>query len=269
MQDLPSELLSNAEVAEDFYLARLNNAAVAEGAVPGQFLQIRVTEELSPFLRIPLSIGGVDSSAGAVEILYEAMGPKSQALSRARPGDLLSCLGPLGRGFNPPRDGRLLLVGGGIGVPPLLYLGNQARGPGSHVRLLAGAGTARKLLPSDLLRRGADQVMVATDDGSEGHAGLVTDLLVRELETSTDCSVFTCGPHGMMARVAALCQEFDVPCEASLEEYMACGFGVCVGCVVEVEPVVSGAGVSAYSRYSRVCVDGPVYDSRRVIWDAP
>ena len=268
MQEVPSELISNDEVAEDFYLARLNNAAVAKGAVPGQFLQIRVTEELSPFLRIPLSIGGVDPSAGVVEILYEAMGPKSQALARARQGDLLSCLGPLGRGFDPPSKGRLLLVGGGIGVPPLLYLGTQTRSRGCHVRLLAGARTARKLLPSDLLDRSADQVLVATDDGSEGHAGLVTDLLVRELETLTDCTVFTCGPHGMMARVTAVCQEFDVPCKASLEEYMACGFGVCVGCVVEVKPA-SGAEVSAYARYSRVCVDGPVFDSQRVVWDAP
>ncbi len=267
MQDLLSELLSNEEVAEDFYLARLINAAVAERSFPGQFLQIQVTEELSPFLRIPLSIGGVDPSAGVVEILYEAMGPKSQALARARRGDILSCLGPLGRGFDPQGEGSFLLVGGGIGVPPLLYLGNQVRSRGGRVRLLAGARTVRKLLPSDLLGRAADQVIVATDDGSAGYAGMVTDLLVRELESSKDCTVFTCGPHGMMARVAAVCQEFDVHCEASLEEYMACGFGVCVGCVVEVKPV-SGAGASDYAKYSRICVDGPVFDSRRVDWDA-
>ena len=97
---------------------------------------------------------------------------------------------------------------------------------------------------------------------------MVTDLLVGELESSTDCMVFTCGPHGMMAQVAAACEEFDVPCEASLEEYMACGFGVCVGCVVEVKPG-AGSGASDYSKYSRICVDGPVFDSRRVVWDAP
>jgi dihydroorotate dehydrogenase electron transfer subunit len=239
---------------------------VATSSTPGQFLQIRVTEELSPFLRIPLSISGVDPSAGVVEILYEVMGPKSEALARARPGDLLSCLGPLGKGFDPPGAGRVILVGGGIGVPPLLYLGRQARSGGCDVRLLVGARTARKLLPASLLDPAAEQVLVATDDGSEGHSGMVTDLLVSELDSSTESAVFACGPHGMMARVAAVCQEFDVACEVSLEEYMACGFGVCVGCVVEV---TGGADLSDYARYSRVCVDGPVFDARGVVWDRP
>jgi dihydroorotate dehydrogenase electron transfer subunit len=210
----------------------------------------------------------VDPPQGVIEVLYEAMGPKSRALASVAPGVHLDCLGPLGCGFDPPEGSRILLVGGGIGVPPLLFLGGQRRLRGSEVLLLVGARKAAKLLPDELLNRAADQVRVATDDGSRGHSGLVTDLLEQELEVSPYSVVCTCGPHPMMAKVSAICEESQVACQASLEEYMACGFGVCVGCVVEVK-AGSGAALSDYGKYSRVCIDGPVFDARRVCWERP
>ena len=267
MQDASTTLVSNAEVAEDFYLARLLLPRLSAAVVPGQFVQVRVSPRLSPFLPIPLSVGGVDRAEGTVDLLYEDMGPKSGALSRIGAGGTVGCLGPLGRGFSGPPDGcRAVLVAGGIGVPPLLFFGSELRARKIPVSLLVGARSASRHLPGAMLDRAAQEVTRATDDGSAGHRGLVTDLLESTLDEHGDCAVYTCGPHAMMASVAAICRERAIPCQASLEEYMACGFGVCVGCVVEMAPE-EGKVVSPYERYLRICVDGPVFDARRVRWE--
>ena len=175
-------------------------------------------------------------------------------------------LGPLGKGFvSPLKDTRVVLVGGGIGVPPLLYWGLELRQREYRTALLVGARTADKHLPSELLASAADAVHLATDDGSLGNAGLVTDLLQHELAEEGPCAVYCCGPHGMMQAVAAICLEAQVPCQVSLEEYMACGIGICVGCAVEL---ATAKGDTDYGRYARVCVDGPAFDARQIKWSS-
>lgn len=267
MKDLRSAVLGNDEVARDFFRIRLEAPAIAEQARPGQFVEIHVNDSTAPFLRLPLSISAADTGRGTVELLYEDVGPKTHALSRVRAGDRIACMGPLGRGFGPPAPGhRAVLVGGGIGVPPLLFWGNVLlRTADAEVVLLVGAREAAKHLPDGMLANAAGRFERATDDGGLGHKGLVTELLEHELARGGGCEVFTCGPHGMMAAVAAVCRRAAVPCQASLEEYMACGYGVCVGCVVEVRPE-NGESGSPYAKYSRVCVDGPVFDAHRVCW---
>ncbi|NKB66843.1 MAG: dihydroorotate dehydrogenase electron transfer subunit [Candidatus Latescibacteria bacterium] len=266
MTDQRASLLHNIEVAQDFYLARLQAPQLAANVQPGQFVEVQVSRGTTPYLRLPLSICGADPDRGTFDLLYEDMGPKTRALSGKEPGDQLACLGPLGHGFvAPPPGSTAVLVGGGIGIPPLLYLGRQLRSS-TPVVLLAGARTEAVHLPDALLEPAAQQVERATDDGSLGHHGLITDLLTRVLDGGDQNHVvYTCGPHPMMAAVAAVCRQRQVPCQASLEEYMACGYGVCVGCVVEVEAPEGGPD-SPYQRYSRVCVDGPVFDAHRVQW---
>lgn len=265
-KDEKVRLLVNEEVAQDFYLARLAAPHIAARGTPGQFVEVQVGEQPAPLLRIPLSLRGVDRRAGIVELLYGKVGPKSRALSRMRPETETACLGPLGRGFWPPdRDHRAVLIGGGIGLPPLLFWGEELRSRGYQVALLAGARSAGRHLPEKMLGAAAHKVRRATDDGGLGHCGLVTDLLEEELEKGCSCVVYACGPHGMLAVVAALCSARGITCQVSLEEYMACGIGICVGCVVEVVPE-EGEDVSAYGRYRRVCVDGPVFDARRIRW---
>lgn len=264
MIDEPARLLSNREVAADFYLARLNAPHIAAYIEPGQFVNIQVGAGVAPLLRIPLSVSGVDRKAGIIEVLFEEVGPKTCALRQLGPGATLPTLGPLGKGFAPPPEGvRVALVGGGIGVPPLLYWGLELRQRAHPTALLVGARTADKHLPRTLLASAADAVHCATDDGSLGHAGLVTDLLQHELTTKGPCAVYCCGPHGMMQAVAAICLAAQVPCQVSLEEYMACGIGICVGCAVELK---TGQGDSDYGRYGRVCVDGPAFDARQIQW---
>ena len=265
MLDERTEVCFNREVAEDFYLLQLQAPSIAAAARPGQFVEVRVSRRISPFLRVPLSVCQIDADSGTIDVLYEDMGPKTHALSQAKAGDVLDCIGPLGQGFRAPLAGtRPVLVGGGIGVPPLVFLGARLRAGGADPVLVVGARSAAKHLPDDLLGPAAATLLRATDDGSLAHQGLVTDLLAPLLAEG-GVEVFTCGPHGMMAAVAGLCRQAQVPCQASLEEYMACGFGVCVGCVVEIEPA-EGQEQSPYERYRRICLDGPVFDAHRVNW---
>ncbi len=265
--DGPAQVRWTAEVAAGFFLTRLEIPEAALGIGPGQFLQLqpRPADVFSPYLRIPMSVAGVDEADGTVDVLYDRIGPKTRALARLTRGETLGCLGPLGHPFPEPGGGETaVLVGGGIGLPPLLFLGRRLGAQGHDVRLLAGARSADRHLPDDLLRPAARTFLRATDDGTRGHPGRVTDLLLQSLDVSGPrLRVYTCGPHGMMAAVARLCADRGVPCYASLEEYMACGFGVCVGCVVGRR----GEGrLDPYHRYSRVCIDGPVYDARTIEW---
>jgi dihydroorotate dehydrogenase electron transfer subunit len=223
-----------------------------------------------PLLRIPLSVAAVDEAAGIIDVIYEAVGPKTRVLSRLSMADSVACLGPLGNSFPAPRpQQQVVLVGGGVGLPPLLFFA-KALTIGGHepgVDLLVGARTASKHLSMDRLQSAASSVAIATDDGSAGHAGLVTDLLEQRLAAAevAEVIVYTCGPHPMMRAVASICAGAGVPCFASLEEYMACGYGVCVGCVVETH--APDRDRSEYERYSRICVDGPVYDAAQIVWD--
>lgn len=264
-QDVSAALLFTVEVAEDFQLSRLAAASVAAAAAPGQFVSLKVSEGTVPLLRMPLSILDANPAAGTIDLLYERRGPKSTALSRLPAGTRVPCLGPLGTGFpDPAADTTPVLVGGGVGMPPLLFLGRRWRASGRRdVVLLAGARRRGKHLPAGMLREGGDVVRQATDDGSLGHRGLVTDLLARQVARTDRCTVYTCGPQPMMAAVAGQCAALGVPCYASLEEYMACGYGVCVGCVVEL---AGGGDASPYDKYGRVCVEGPVFEASQVVW---
>lgn len=260
-------LLLNEEVAEGFRLARLAAPRLARTGQPGQFVQVRVREGHEPLLRLPLSLAGVDLELGTIDLLYEVRGPKTRALGSLGAGASLRCLGPLGVGFSLPVGGaRVLLVGGGIGVPPLLFLGRSLLREGGRPELLVGARTAARHLPEQMLIPAAATLRLATDDGSAGHRGPVTELLAEALTTTPTAAVCACGPEPMLVAVAALCRQFGVPCQVSLEEYMACGIGICVGCVVEV---AAPPGASPYERYRRVCVDGPVFDARVVKWRDP
>ena len=262
---------STEEVAEGLFLTRLSSPTIAAHIEPGQFVQVRVREGAVPLLRLPLSVAAVDRAAGTIDVLYEAVGPKTTLMSQLRVADRVGCLGPLGNRFPAPRpDQTAVLIGGGVGLPPLLFFGHTLRqaGHGDTV-LLVGARTSVKHLALDRLLGAAAAVALATDDGSAGHAGLVTELLEERLSTGATGGlvVYTCGPHPMMRAVASICERAEVMCLVSLEAYMACGYGVCVGCVVETVPVSDGRARSEHERYSRICVDGPVYDATRIIWD--
>jgi NAD(P)H-flavin reductase len=224
---------------------------------PGQFYMLTAAERWGggaderPYLPRAFSYARARSSPEGVELqfLLEDIGPGTARLAELREGEGLALLGPLGIGFRaePPPD-RSLLVGGGIGTAPLLCLADAL---GHHAATLLGFRSESHAQAADLF---PGRPEVATDDGSRGHAGLVTELLRRELEAGGGPpAVFACGPPPMLEAVRVLCAEAGVPSQLALESGMACGFGACFGCVV---PTVDG--------YARVCVDGPVFDGARL-----
>ena len=264
--DVLARVVATTEVADAFFQTRLEVPKMT--ILPGQFVQLRPRrrEGSYPYLRIPLSVSAVDVSQQTIDVLYEQVGPKTTALRHLAVGDEAGVLGPLGNHFPEPEPGVVpVLVGGGIGVPPLIHFGASIRAEGGQPILLVGARSAGKHLPDGLLNPAAADVRRATDDGSLGTAGFVTELLKGAFDDlAATPVVYTCGPHAMMAAVARLCAEQDVLCFASLEEYMACGFGVCVGCVVE--RANKDDQPSPYGHYARVCVDGPIFDARQIAW---
>jgi NAD(P)H-flavin reductase len=236
---------------------RLLRVADPDGPEPqaGQFAMLAAAErwgggeEERPYLPRAFSIAR--RSAGESQFLLEDVGPGSRRLCELQAGDQLWTLGPLGRGFIAPSAGRrAVLVGGGVGIAPLAILQDAlaaAGGEAAETTVLLGFRDASRAEGAALLA-GAH---VATDDGSAGHHGLVTDLLEAEIRRQPDMVVYACGPAGMLEGVRALCERADTPAQLALEAHMACGFGACFGCVVPRR----GGG------YLRVCVDGPVIDA--------
>jgi NAD(P)H-flavin reductase len=197
-----------------------------------------------PFLPRAFSVLRAPAGTTDLEFLIEDVGPGTKRLSELHPGDDLLVVGPLGSGFPPPEGGRsALLVGGGVGIAPLAIWQDEL---GRETSVLLGFRDAARAEGARLL----SSVAVATDDGSVGHHGLVTELLEHELDAAGDRTVYACGPPAMLEAVRSLCCERGVVAQLALESGMACGFGACFGCVVATK-----AG------YVRLCVDGPVLDA--------
>lgn len=224
---------------------------------PGQFVEILVKDSPTTFLRRPISVNFVDAGRRELWLLVHVVGDGTRALSRLEAGDALDCVLPLGNGFTLPEAGaarrRYLLAGGGVGTAPLLYLGKVLSEMGHIVTFLLGGRTAADVLQLDDFRR-YGEVCVTTNDGSLGERGFVTQHSV--LDGAAFDAVATCGPKPMMAAVARLATERDWPCEASLENLMACGLGACLCCV---EKTADGHNVC-------VCKEGPVFDIKRLSW---
>lgn len=256
-----SEILFHRQLTTDTWLMGLRSAAMAGAAKPGQFVMIQVRPGNDPLLRRPFSISGTRGEA--LLILYCVKGKGTSIMAEKRPGEQLSVLGPLGRGFERPEGkGTALLVAGGIGVAPLLFLAQtMAR---SRYRLMAGFRTVRDIIrPEDVLGEPGD-VSLATDDGSEGYAGLVTGLLQtylgRDRHETGSISLFACGPRPMLKTVAFEAAARQIPCQVSLEAAMACGLGACQGCAVK-------AAGREIRPYFHVCSDGPVFAVPSIDWD--
>jgi dihydroorotate dehydrogenase electron transfer subunit len=242
----------------EYFRLRLRPATPFE-ARPGQFVMVKVTDGIDPLLRRPFSIHRVlPGVAGDFEVLFRAVGAGTRLLARAHVGDRVDVLAPLGRGYRLEGQ-RPLLVGGGVGVAPLLFLAEAFLALGTRPKLLLGGRRDRDILCHEDFSCLAVPFALATEDGSVGEAGLVTSLLERELDGEAEgTSVFACGPMPMLAAVANVCGRRGVSCQVSLEAHMACGVGACLGCVVP----------GTRSPYLRVCKEGPVLDADEVLWPA-
>lgn len=224
---------------------------MAEKTKAGQFLHILCGGEA--YLRRPISVCEVIDGK-SIRFIFRVNGVGTEELAKKSVGEQLDILGPLGNGFDLSKaDGRVLLVGGGIGIFPLLEAAKQF---GKKASVLLGFKTEAELMLTDEFAKYADNLFVATDDGSCGYKGYVPDLL-RKIAVSNEISqIYTCGPMPMMRAVAEAAEEFGIPAQASLEERMGCGIGACVTCVCTVG-----------GRRVRVCKDGPVFTASEVEWN--
>ena len=237
---------------------------------PGQFVMVRPPFSVDPFLPRAFSIYRItppaDGTGPTVEILYKVLGKGTQCLSRMEDGQEVEILGPLGNSFTlQDRVDTAVLVAGGIGVPPIAALARHLRHPPSAIRhcvVFLGGKTSEDILCVKDFEEASATLHVATEDGSAGTRGLITDIVEPFLRT-TDLgprTIFTCGPPGMLAAVARLAEQHEIPCQTAVEANMACGFGACMGCAIETRS--NGPGPT----YKLVCKDGPVFDSRELVW---
>ena len=250
------QVVSVEALGERFVLLKCTDPnAPLPPMMPGQFAQLRVDGSKETFLRRPISINFVDTKLNQIWFLVQLVGAGSRALGRLREGDTLNALLPLGNGFSMPVSAgkKHLLVGGGVGTAPLLYLGAQMNLMGMRPTFLLGARTRDMLLQMEDFERVGD-VYVTTEDGSAGEKGFVTQHSILFKQHFDRISV--CGPSPMMKVVARFARANSVPCEVSLENMMACGLGACLCCV---EKTVKGNVC--------VCTEGPVFDINELTWE--
>ena len=249
IKQLHTELVRNEKLNPDTVLQTYRCPDVAGAALPGQFVNIRVSEHTDPLLRRPLSICGVDRNAGTFTALIKIVGQGTQLLGELAPGAKIDLIGPLGRPFDWTGARRMLLVAGGVGVAPLHFLASEvhatAPDPKPEIVFCYGARTAGDFVLLDQIETLVDRLVLVTEDGSRGEKGLATEAAEKQFTPET--SVFTCGPNPMMNDLLRRMRAAGLEGQVSLENQMGCGIGACQGCVV---PTRSG--------YLRVCHDGPV-----------
>ncbi len=244
------------QLADTTYSFVVQCKEVAAIARAGQFVHVQVPGFL---LRRPISICEVLWESGCIRLVFDIRGAGTEVLAGFRAGDKLNLLAPLGNGFSLLENGKsALVVGGGIGVPPLLEV---AKHYGTNTRAVLGFKNAGSvILQNDFVAAGA-QVFVCTDDGSAGEQGHVTPVVLREIEAARPDIIYACGPRPMLQAVKEAAAQYGVRCQLSLEERMACGVGACLGCACKTEK-------NGETQYLHVCKNGPVFEAEEVVFDA-
>ena len=241
------------KIHERYVLIKLTDEKQLPEMLPGQFVEVRVDGSPSTFLRRPISINFVDRERNELWLLVAIVGEGTRKLAELKAGDLLNCLLPLGNGFTAARQGeRVLLIGGGVGVAPLLFLGKRLSELGCQPTFLLGARSAADILERAFFEE-IGRVLTTTEDGTDGERGFVTGHSILSQERFD--IIYTCGPQPMMKAVGRYALRQDIPCEVSLENKMACGLGACLCCV---EKTIDGNIC--------VCKEGPVLNIKKLLW---
>lgn len=241
-------------INDKYVLLKLTQSQPLPAMLPGQFVEVKVDNSATTFLRRPISINFVDVQNNELWLLVAAIGDGTRKMASMHANEILNCVLPLGNGFTMPRkvDDKFLLVGGGVGTAPLLYMGAEMKKMGIEPTFLLGARKASDLLELDYFKR-YGRVYVTTEDGSAGEQGFVTNHSIWGKERFT--SIATCGPKPMMMAVARYAKHAGINCEVSLENKMACGVGACLCCVEDTD-----------KGHVCVCQDGPVLNIKNLLW---
>lgn len=246
------EILKREQLTETIFDVTVSAPEMAAEAKPGQFAQIRAE---GFFLRRPISICEIDKAAGTLRFVFEVRGGGTEALSRLAAGEKMDLIAPLGNGFTLLPQGEVIVIGGGIGVPPMLGVSLSYHGRAKAI--LGFRSRSAVILESDFIRTGQMPV-VCTDDGSYGKAGVVTEALVEQIALCRPGLIAACGPEPMLRAVIEVARREEIPCEVSLEQRMACGVGACLVCACRT--VKNGE-----EHLRHVCKDGPVFPAEEVL----
>ena len=255
-----AKIIYNKRVKNNFFHCLILAPSVALAAKPGQFVDVRINDRYEPLLRRPFGVHNVNGKT--FEILYEVVGKGTELFSQKKTGEYLDVLGPLGNGFSidqrtkEPKNQRTILVAGGMGVAPLAFLAKELKKTKPVV--LIGAKTKNHITCEYEFKKLGCDVKIATDDGSRGFKGYVSDLLKKLLTTDycLQSTVYACGPRPMLKEICRIAKEHHLPTQVSLEEHMSCGVGACLGCAVNTK-----------QGFRRVCKDGPVFSAQDLIWE--
>jgi dihydroorotate dehydrogenase electron transfer subunit len=255
-----ARVIDNREVAKDHCKLTFSSDYISSHAEPGQFVEIRVTNDTDPLLRRPFSIHRINKDKKTVELLYRVIGKGTQIISKLQMGSFIDVMGPLGSGFKIDKTKDIaVFVGGGAGIAPLFAAAEEAKTSGiKAVYAVIGATLRAALLCEADFKTLGIETIVTTDDGSYGKKGVASDILSELLVSrlsSLVSSVYACGPRPMLKAISEIAQQNKLDCQLSLEEWMACGVGACKGCAVKTK-----------SGYKMVCKDGPVFNSKEIIW---
>lgn len=248
------KVIENKPLNREYFVLTLHSSSSLQDILPGQFAEVRVDHTPEVFLRRPVSFFKVDPVQQTADLLIQKVGKGSNALSHLEKGDVLNMIFPLGNTFSLPEKGRALIIGGGVGVAPLLFLGKYLREKGFEVDYILGFRDSSLLIDLTGFKRYGN-VFLTTDDGSAGEKGTVLDHSLLKKGLHEYGKVYTCGPEAMMKGVAEMAAQNGLPCEASLENTMACGFGACLCCIQETT-----------RGNLRVCMEGPVFNTKELIW---
>jgi len=266
MFQVKAKVIDNKRVKGNYFHCIFNAPRIQRKAKSGQFVNIKITDGTEPLLRRPFSIHQLNKSN--IEILYEVVGEGTRLLSKKKTGEYLDIIGPLGNGFDlqcarPVTKHSLVLVAGGMGVAPLVFLAQALKRKTSgkkclsEILVLIGARTKGQILCEKEFKSLGCSVKIATDDGSSGFHGRVTDLLKERITHYTlhITQIYACGSKPMLRAISNISVQKNIPAQISLEEHMACGIGACLGCVVDTK-----------EGFKRVCKDGPVFEADQIIW---
>jgi dihydroorotate dehydrogenase electron transfer subunit len=253
--DLKAPVVENICLAGKYYRLRIHAPEIASSARPGQFCMIRREFSGDSLLRRPFSIAAVRDSE-ILEFAYTSIGRGTRLLAASIPGENILCLGPLGNSFPPVEGSRAIVVAGGIGIAPFPFLNRIL----NHHRIFPltyyGARSADELIYLEELNQLSEKLIIATDDGSSGFHGFITQVLEKDLpDYRSEAVLYVCGPHPMLHRVKAIADQFGVPTYLSMEEFMGCGIGICIGCPI---PGITPEGQK--TNYL-CCKDGPIFPS--------
>ena len=253
-------ILENIKIAPDYFRLTVSSKDIHKYAKPGQFVQIQISDSHKPLLRRPFSIHKINNDG--FSIIYHVVGKGTKPLSEisvrdGRDRPLLDIIGPLGNGFTVDKRKIAVLIAGGCGSAPLYCLEEELKKGNIESHFFMGATTQTLLLCGADFAKIGTKLYISTDDGSCGEKCTVSALYSSYIKTldPEKCVIYTCGPKAMMKAVSEIAEKHNIPCQVSLEEYMACGIGACLGCVVETA-----------SGNKRVCKDGPVFDSKEILW---